>query len=81
MLQNGHRRFQYVAERMEALDTKTMLMNHLLISKSPAELITKDPAIVRHMLKDNVDNYIKTFPDGDELFYNFKTFLGATRWL
>eukprot|EP00656_Telonema_subtile_P025656 TRINITY_DN2769_c0_g1_i1.p1 TRINITY_DN2769_c0_g1~~TRINITY_DN2769_c0_g1_i1.p1 ORF type:complete len:561 (+),score=125.12 TRINITY_DN2769_c0_g1_i1:138-1820(+) len=69
-------RHDYMVRQMAAQKTKIARVDSILFDDSPSELIVSDPANVKYMLKDNVDNFIKTKPNGDETFYNFKRFLG-----
>eukprot|EP00656_Telonema_subtile_P025636 TRINITY_DN2767_c0_g1_i3.p1 TRINITY_DN2767_c0_g1~~TRINITY_DN2767_c0_g1_i3.p1 ORF type:complete len:555 (+),score=189.10 TRINITY_DN2767_c0_g1_i3:109-1773(+) len=73
---NGPKRYDYVTERMAALSTRCMRLDSFIISNKSTELVITDPKAVAHVLKNNADNYIKNTVGGEELFYNFKAFLG-----
>lgn len=73
---NHARRYDYVWERLRDQCTKVMRINTIILSNKPVELVVIEPAAVQHMLKTNVDNYIKNTADGEELFYHFTQFLG-----
>jgi len=73
---NRYRRLEFWEEKFRESGTKMMSMTRACIDRNPVELITTDPAIVKYMLKDNVNNFIKTQSNGEELVWGFKEFLG-----
>eukprot|EP00656_Telonema_subtile_P025635 TRINITY_DN2767_c0_g1_i2.p1 TRINITY_DN2767_c0_g1~~TRINITY_DN2767_c0_g1_i2.p1 ORF type:complete len:540 (+),score=156.64 TRINITY_DN2767_c0_g1_i2:201-1820(+) len=70
------RRHEYTTELFHALNTKTMMTTRGAFARVPCAINIAGADNVRHVLKTNCDNYTKTHPDGRELFYNFKAFLG-----
>jgi len=55
ILSNLHRILDYVTERFEALEVETMWWS---VGQKP-RLLTRDPQVVKHILKDNFENYVK----------------------
>jgi len=76
-VKNGHRHHEYVTEAMRDLNTKLMCARRGVLDRSVILWFTSDPLIVKHILKDNFDNYTKTFADGDASTYLLQKFLGG----
>eukprot|EP00658_Telonema_sp_P-2_P024728 TRINITY_DN1994_c0_g1_i4.p1 TRINITY_DN1994_c0_g1~~TRINITY_DN1994_c0_g1_i4.p1 ORF type:complete len:530 (-),score=146.93 TRINITY_DN1994_c0_g1_i4:362-1951(-) len=75
-VEHGADRFEYLAHVMHSQGARSLLIEHLLPDRAPAELIVTDPASVKHILKDNFDNYIKHHTDHSEFAYNTSLFFG-----
>jgi len=55
IVSNLHWILDYLIERFEALEVETMWWS---VGQEP-RLITRDPLVVKHILKDNFENYVK----------------------
>lgn len=66
---NKHRRNQWFAELLQISPSATFVLKHLL---GPHQIVTANPAVVRHILKSNFSNYQK----GDALRVPLADFLG-----
>eukprot|EP00658_Telonema_sp_P-2_P003747 TRINITY_DN11405_c0_g1_i3.p1 TRINITY_DN11405_c0_g1~~TRINITY_DN11405_c0_g1_i3.p1 ORF type:complete len:467 (+),score=101.49 TRINITY_DN11405_c0_g1_i3:232-1632(+) len=68
--------YDHLVERMQAQNSKSIRVDHMIFHYTPTEIYVTNPDNVKHILKDNFDNYIKTQPNGDEYFFGFRQFLG-----